>query len=391
MDVVVVGGGPAGSTAALCLARAGLPVTIVERATFPRRKVCGEYVNAGAVRLLDDMGVGAAVRAQASVVRGARLVPVAGEPVVLGFAAEALAISRECLDTILLEAALEAGARLVRGRVDGLSFGDGRANGVVVRDEQALPRTIPARFVVGADGGGSVVARSLGLVRSARGPRRFAVGGHYRGFGSLDGLIEMYVGGGAYFAVNPLSADCANVMVVVRERALAQWSRDVDDGVRGKAAELGRGWRSFEGTQRIGARAAIGPLAFATRRLTAPGALLVGDATGVVDPFTGQGIFLALAGALDAAAAVIVALGHAPSREAWALGAYEMVRRRELDARGALARLVAALVDIPMLARRTARTLSLHPERADALLAAVGGLASARVALAPRAVAGLLW
>lgn len=390
MDVLVVGAGPAGSATALCLARAGLPVTIVERAAFPRRKVCGEYVNAGAVRMLDDLGVGPAVRAQAAVVRGARLVPLAGEPVVLGFGAEALSISRERLDTILLEAALAAGAQLVRGRVDGLSFADGRANGVVVRDEQATPRTIPARFVVGADGAGSVVARSLGLVRRARGPRRFAVGGHYRGFGALDGLIEMYVGGGAYFAVNPLSDDCANVMVVVRERAIAQWSRDVDDGVRGKAAELGRGWRSFEGTQRIGSRAAIGPLAFATRRLTAPGGLLVGDATGVVDPFTGQGIFLAIAGALDAAAAVIVAL-HAPSREVWALGAYEMVRRRELDARGALARLVAVLVDIPLLARRTARTLSLHPERADALLAAIGGLGSTRVALAPRAVAGLLW
>ena len=68
-DVVVVGGGPAGAACALVCVRAGLSVTVLERSPFPRRKVCGEYLNAGAVRLLDELGLGTSVRAIANAPR----------------------------------------------------------------------------------------------------------------------------------------------------------------------------------------------------------------------------------------------------------------------------------------------------------------------------------
>ena len=84
-DVVVVGAGPAGSATALLLARAGRSVRIVERARFPRRKVCGEYVNGGAVDALDRLGVLATVRAVSSPLRGVRLVPPGGAGVALPF------------------------------------------------------------------------------------------------------------------------------------------------------------------------------------------------------------------------------------------------------------------------------------------------------------------
>ena len=82
----------------------------------------------------------------------------------------------------------------------------------------------------------------------------------------------MYVGGGAYFALNPLSEVRANVMVVVPKDRLGGWSRDVDAGVGGEAAALGRGERSFAGAARLGARVSIGPLAHDVRRPIAPGA-----------------------------------------------------------------------------------------------------------------------
>jgi 2-polyprenyl-6-methoxyphenol hydroxylase-like FAD-dependent oxidoreductase len=389
-DVAVVGGGPAGSVSALLLARAGFDVTIVERTRFPRRKACGEYLNVGALDVLEGIGVGDAVRRAGSPLRGILLVPPAASPVELHFMRPALALERETLDAILLDAARSAGARLVQSRAVDVTFdGAGRAAGIVVRDDEGTENALHARFVVGADGAGSHVARKLGLVRASRGPRRFAVGGHYRGFGAMDGLVEMYVGAGAYFAVNPLGGDRANVMVVVREQALSRWSRDVDGGVSGKAAELGRGHRSFAGAERVGARVAVGPLAFDTAATAAPGALLVGDAAGFLNPFTGQGVYLALTGALAAAGTVAAALASRGGEPA-VLAEYERSRAREMRIRRRLSHMVTTLIDVPFLARRATSRIARSPRAADGLLGALSGTSPPEDALSPVTIARLL-
>ncbi|HTJ26140.1 MAG TPA: NAD(P)/FAD-dependent oxidoreductase [Candidatus Limnocylindria bacterium] len=363
-DVVVVGAGPAGSATALLLARAGRDVRIVERARFPRRKVCGEYLNGGTVAALDRLGLLSAVQAVSSPLRGVRLVAPAVAPVALAFPGLALACAREVLDALLLDAALAAGASLERGRVEELLFADGRCAGVRLRDEDGAPRERRARVVVGADGIGSVVARKLGLASAPRRGGRFAIGGHYGGFTGLDEHVEMYVGGGAYFALNPLDPQRANVMVVVGKDRLARWSADVDEGVGGAAASLGRGVRSFADAVRLGPRVSVGPLAHAVRRAVAPGALLVGDAAGFLDPFTGQGIFLALTGA-ERAAAAIVGDAH---------GDYARWRARDLAWRRRVAAAVALLIDVPPLARRAATRLGQVPDAGATLLAALSGV-----------------
>ncbi|MGP6156436.1 MAG: NAD(P)/FAD-dependent oxidoreductase [Vulcanimicrobiaceae bacterium] len=382
-DVIVVGGGPAGASCALGLACRGIAVTVVERARFPRRKPCGEYLSGGAVAALDQLGLGRELRLVARPLHGVRLVPPGAPALELPFASEALSLDRAVLDTMLLGHAVAAGALLVQGRAEDLRFERGRAAGVVVRDEAGERVELAARFVVGADGNGSVVARKLDLARPLRGKRRFAVGGHYRGLGDFGGFVEMYVGSGAYFALNPLDSERTNVMLVVRDRALAEWSGAVDENMRGKAAELGRGQRSFEGAERIGSRVAVGPLAFDVRAAVGPGALLVGDAAGVLNPFTGQGVLLALRGGIDAAAALAGALAE-PRREAERLAAYGLRRGRDFAARRRLSKLVDVLVDVPLLTRRAAANLRRSPPAAQALMAALGGtLAPERALAAP--------
>ena len=372
-DVVVVGGGPAGSVTALLLARAGADVRLIERARFPRTKVCGEYVNAGAVEALRRLDVLDAVRPYASPLRGVRLVPPGAPPVVLPFAGEALACPRADLDRVLADAAAAAGATLERAHVDDVLVRDGRCVGVRVRTSDGAREDRLARIVAGADGIGSLVARKLGLARGTRRTARYAIGGHYTGFAAFDGLVEMYVGGGAYFALNPLAGGRTNVMVVVPRARLARWSADVDAGVGGAAAALGRGVRSFEGASRDGARVSIGPLAHRVRRADAPGALLVGDAAGFLDPFTGQGVFLALTGAERAAGAILAAL-RAPSDEARAFAAYARDRRADLAQRRRLCRAVTLLIDVPPLARRAAARLARFPDVAAVLAGALGGV-----------------
>ena len=387
--VVVVGGGPAGSATALLLARAGIDVRIVERARFPRTKVCGEYLNGGAVDALARLGVLDAVRAVSSPLRGVRLVPPGAPPVALAFARPALACAREVLDAVLLDAAVAAGAVVERARADDVMLENGRCAGVRVRTGDGGLEDRPARVVVGADGSGSVVARKLGLTKPVRRGARYAVGGHYEGFGALDEHVEMYVGGGAYFALNPLSQLRANVMVVVPKDRLAQWSRDVDAGVGGVAEVLGRGVRSFAGAVRLGARVSMGPLAHDVRRPSAPGALLVGDAAGFLDPFTGQGVFLALTGAERAAEAILAALRD-PAREAAAFAAYARWRTNDVAWRRRLCATVALLIDVPPLARRAAVRLARFPDVAATLVGALGGAIPPRHAFRPSVLGRLL-
>lgn len=387
--VVVVGAGPAGSATALLLARAGTDVLIVERTQFPRRKVCGEYLNAGAVAALERLGVLDDVRHHAEALHGVRLVPAGAPPVDVNFPRLALACTREALDAVLLDAAVAAGASLERARADDLVYDGARCAGVHVRDDDGALRERRAQIVVGADGIGSIVARKLGVtVPVARGAR-YAIGGHYDGFGALGGRVEMYVGGGAYFAINPLDAVRANVMVVVPRDRLARWSADVDAGVVGAAAALGRGVRSFANAARLGPRVSIGPLAHDVRRATAPGALLVGDAGGLLDPFTGQGVFLALVGAERAAAAILAAL-RAPEREAEAFAAYAAWRADDFAWRRRLGRAVTMLIDVPPLARRAAARLARLPEVGETLLDALSGAIPPQRALAPSVLGRLL-
>jgi flavin-dependent dehydrogenase len=386
-DVVIAGGGPAGSACALTLARAGFEVTIVEQAAFPRRKTCGEYLNAGAVRLLDELGVLAAVRTRAQPLERLVMRNRAGTSVTLPFGGESLSFPRADLDALLADAAQNAGVRRVRGRaVTLLSDDAARTSGLRYRDGDAQPTDVAAKFVVGADGAQSSLAAAAGLRRPGVAARRYAVGGHYDGLQPSAGLLDMIVDGSAYLALNPLGEGCSNVMLVLPADRIAAGD-GADAFVKTQMAAIGG--PTFAAARRIGPRVGFGPLESFVRGAAAPGLALVGDAAGMIDPFTGQGVFLALRSGINAGRAIAAVLAGR-SDEAVALGAYAREHGRDLTLRRRACALVKLIVANPALARFAAARVAGTPERAAPLLAAISGIGRIESAFAPSTLLGLV-
>src|SRR5579872_4367425 len=237
-SVLVAGAGPAGSTVALLLARAHASVRIFERSAFPRTKACGEYLSPRTVRLLNELGIGAQLARRARTVEGVRL-HGHGVHARITFPFPGWSLPRSVLDQVLLEAALGQGATLTQAHVEGCTDTAHCAR-VAVRFPDGSVESLETSALVAADGMHSIVARKCGFARPARKAQaRFALGGHYCGFARLDGFIDMFVDGGSYLAINPLSDETANVMLVVDAGELEAHRDDVDAFAEERARMLG--------------------------------------------------------------------------------------------------------------------------------------------------------
>ncbi len=393
-EVVVVGGGPAGSAVAARLAGAGHDVLLVDSARFPRDKVCGEGVSPEAWRLLDAVGATARVEALGPrPLLGMRLVSPDGTAFEGRYrrSRPGFAVRRLHLDAALLSVARAAGAEVREGaRVTALlRAADGAVRGVETERAGETSR-VEARLVVGADGRRGVVGRSLGLLGEHPRFRRFSVRGYWDGVAGLGDTGEMHVGGGGYCGLAPLSDTTANVAFVLPERVMAGAAGDLEGFYR---ESLRRRWPRI--AERL-ARArlgeppkAIGPLALRCRRVAAPGALLVGDAAGFHDPFTGEGVTLALRTAELAAAAADEALrtGDGPLPR---LARYERERAAATRDKFRFNRLLQWAVAVLALADAVARRLARRPDLADRLVGIAGDFVPARTAFGPSFLLDLL-
>lgn len=390
-EVVVVGGGPAGAAVAVFLRQAGHEVVLVDEARFPRDKVCGEGVSPEAWRLLARMGAEAAVRAlHPRPVRGMRLTSPDGTAFTGEYGptrAPGFAVRRYCLDRALLDAARGAGVEVREGvRARDLVIEDGVVRGVVVEGGRG-PERLPARLVVAADGRRSVVARKLGLLREHRTMRKFAVRGYWSGVEGLTDYGEMHVTRGGYCGIAPLAADEANITFVLDQREMRAAGGDLGRFYRRTLARWPRIADRLAQARLGGPPRAIGPLALEARRVSAPGAILVGDAAGFYDPFTGEGVTLALRGAeigAEVAHRVLAAGGH-DFRE------YDRLRREATRDKFRLNRLLQLVVARPAIANAVARRLARRPMLANRLVGIAGDFIPARDALGARFLADLLF
>jgi len=375
-DVLVIGAGPAGSATAALLARQGVRVLLVDKAVAPPPKVCGEYLSPGCLPILDRLGALTALReAGARPLHGMRIhtargrtleAPYPGGGQAAAGSPQALSVRRSLLDPVLLDCAVKSGATFQPGfQASDLFWQDDRVAGVHGR-QGGQPILYRAPLVVGADGRQSVVARRIGAMRPHPWLDRMALVAYLSGVSRADANGEIFLGRDRYAILNPIAPDLTNVGVVVPRCDLphgadprrAFWT--LAAGIPGLAPRL-------TAAQLVVPVRCLGPLAHRATRLAVPGALLVGDAAGFLDPFTGEGIYTALRSAELAAQHVLAQTSARAYAEGW---------HREFAPKWRLTVLLHRALRRPWLAEALVCVLSRRPGLTGTLMAAFGDLLS---------------
>ncbi|MEA2610887.1 MAG: hypothetical protein QOG32_613, partial [Chloroflexota bacterium] len=326
--VAIVGGGPAGAALAARLAARGESVVVLERSPAWHWRACGVFASPATIEALRRVGLGEETLATvARPIPAMRVETRSGIAFPLTYGADAgggsaVGFDRSRLDPSLVDLATAAGADVRRGWA--VTAVDLETGTLQVRGPDGRETAIGASVIVGADGLHSIVARAAGVARPARLDRRVGLTYHLPDTDPTSCRdARMLVLRDGYVGIAPVPGGRVNVGIVLgrswRPALIRLGARGVADSVvtgippiQGDPAA----WRHGRPTDDV---AGAWPLGHRVTRRAGRGWLLVGDAAGFLDPFTGEGLHRALVSA-ELAAAAITAHGHG---RAGAFGAYE--------------------------------------------------------------------
>jgi flavin-dependent dehydrogenase len=368
-DVLIAGGGIAGSSLAIMLGRAGATVALFEQGRFPREKACGEGIMPPGVAVLERLGLAGAVGG--APFEGVRyyaddIVAEGRFPRLDGRPATGRGQRRWHLDQVLFAAAAATPgvAAYTSARVEAPIVERGRVVGLrVLGEDQYAPLTIAA------DGAHSRLRRRLGLDSARPESRRAGLRAHFRLAPAAvqPPWVEVFLGQAAEVYVTPLPDREILVAALMAHEVLSGGAAGAFQRlIRAQPALRAR----LEGAEQITAFRGMSPLTTSARAGVVPGAALLGDAAGFVDPITGGGITQAL---LTAELLAEHLCRERPDGVAW-LMAYDRARTALLRDYRRLTRLVLGLADHPRLARAALRLLGWTPGCFSHLLGAATGM-----------------
>ena len=287
-DVMVVGGGPAGATAATACAQRGLQVALFEHARFPRHKVCGDVINPNCWPVFERLGVARKIQGlPQQTIEAACFTTMGRHTLTVPLPCPTVAIRRSLLDAALLDHARSCGVHVIEGETVHDVWADRR---LVTRHGEYGAR----KAIIGADGRHSVVARKAGLacLRPGR-HQHIAFQSHFRAPATLNHQVQLHLFRGGYCGLVRVDTERANLCIVTGPWA-ARFHRDCEAlfahtvWQKPHFCEWGVPPEPLEPLQ------SAHPLQSPANRAAEHGVFLAGDALRVMEPFTGQGIFFAL-------------------------------------------------------------------------------------------------
>lgn len=350
VDIAIIGAGPAGSTLAALLARRGVSVALLDRDKFPRDKLCGEFLSYDALPVLAPLGIVAAIDAAgAPHIDRCRVI---GSKRTYDFALpkSARGVSRMFFDDLLLRTAEGSGAQRLDGHtVTGIELTVAGWRLAVESD-----REIRATAIVGAWGRWGRFDQQLqrGFVRD-RSHRNFGFKRHYTSAVTHQpptaNSIDLYSFAQGYLGVNAVEGGITNICGLVHAPRLAghkgRWDAFVDT-IRAEEPRLEALYAAHEPAQE--GYLSSEPVIFRARSAVESGVFMIGDASGIIDPLTGNGMAMAIQSAL-LAAPMLLRLIERPARRTEIENEYRRAHRAFFAPRIAWSRGVAMLLSRPRL------------------------------------------
>jgi geranylgeranyl reductase family protein len=305
-DLIIVGGGPAGATAALYAKRAGLHTLLVDKATFPRDKICGDGLSGKSITILQDLNLLEKIRElPGALVHRIVFTSPAHDELVIDLRESNLSqiffgfvIRRQILDQFMLEQARRVLDTCIEGfQVKDLIWQDGCVKGIRGAKKGEEDTEYYGRIVLGADGTNSIVARKSGLYQHDPQHWVVALRQYYRNVDCHSDQIELHFTDEVtpgYFWIFPLEDGQANVGIGMLHTSIKRRGVDLRKALRA-AIESPTFRNHFTHAEVV--EEPVGwnlPIGSKHRRMTGNGFMLLGDAAGLIDPFTGEGIGNAL-------------------------------------------------------------------------------------------------
>jgi geranylgeranyl reductase family protein len=317
-DVIVLGGGPSGSSTAAFLSKAGKKVLLLDRAKFPRDKTCGDGISGRSVAVLREMGVlDDFKKAEHMDMYGVTFSSPNGTVAPISSKREGNTESpgfvcrREVFDNVLFQFAKKLAAKTIEGFIATDLIMDGQKVVGVKGKFEGKDMEFRAKILVGADGAGGITARKLHSNNEDENHQCAAIRCYYEGVDGMTDQIELHFVDGVlpgYFWIFPLPDKRANVGIGMLVKDMKKKKVNLQK-LMFETLEKNKMFRErFKNAKRItDVKSWLLPLGSKRMKLCGDGYVLVGDAASLIDPFSGEGIGNALTSGKYAAQAILKA------------------------------------------------------------------------------------